>query len=402
MQCKFCRGDIPEGAKVCPTCGTPVENEVKENDTQNQTETENSQYNYQQGADQANGSQYNYQAGNDQMNSSQYNYQQGTNQNNGAGSQYNYQPNNAQNYNQGYSANGNVPGGKPISGTPYLVFSILCTLLCCLPLGIVGIVYASKINSAAKAGDVAGAQEAAKKAKLFTIIGAVGGLIITIIYLALFVFAGDTVSDSLDSTAPQSIVEEDESFVDETDDVEDADDATEEKAPVAASGKLGKTWDTYTVQLNDKVITLPCEMKDLEAIGFQLDTGDKAADYMVNPDEYELAFFNDQYGHSIMFDMVNDTDSAQKIVDCKVGGIYVDSYDMEDGRLSVIFPGNVQIGTTKDDVVAAYGEASDVYKGDTLHSYTWYADDDYYKSCSIELDAKTQKVDCMSMQCYDL
>ena len=47
-------------------------------------------------------------------------------------------------------------------------------------------------------------------------------------------------------------------------------------------------------------------MKDLEAIGFQLDTGDTSAEYMVNPDEYELAFFNDQYGHSIMFDMINE------------------------------------------------------------------------------------------------
>ena len=43
-------------------------------------------------------------------------------------------------------------------------------------------------------------------------------------------------------------------------------------------------------------------------------------------------------------------------------------------------------------LLAAYGEASDVYEGDTLHSYTWYADDDYFKNCRIELDAETQKV----------
>ena len=67
-----------------------------------------------------------------------------------------------------------MPGEKPVSGTPYMIFSILCTLLCCLPLGIAGIVYAAKINSLQKIGDYAGAKEAAKKAKLFTIIGAVG------------------------------------------------------------------------------------------------------------------------------------------------------------------------------------------------------------------------------------
>ena len=79
---------------------------------------------------------------------------------------------------------------------------------------------------------------------------------------------------------------------------------------------------TFTVSYTH--LTLPCEMKDLEAIGFQLDTGDTSAEYMVNPAEYELAFFNDQYGHSIMFDMINETDAALKIVECKDGGIYID------------------------------------------------------------------------------
>ena len=35
----------------------------------------------------------------------------------------------------------------PINWVPYLVLSIICTLCCCLPFGIVGIVYAAKINS---------------------------------------------------------------------------------------------------------------------------------------------------------------------------------------------------------------------------------------------------------------
>lgn len=398
MQCKFCRGDIPEGAKVCPTCGTPVESAAQESSASNQPEAENNSYNYQQANNQSGEGQYNYQQGTGQFGEGQYNYQQDQNQQNG--NQYNYQQNNGQNYNQGYNQgydqgynNGNVPGGKPISGTPYMIFAILCTLLCCLPLGIVGIVYAAKINSLQKVGDVAGAKEAAKKAKIFTIIGAVGGLIISIIYLALFVFAGDATSDIVDDVP---------AVVEDIEEPDDADEAKEEVPKVVPSGELGAAWNTYTVQINDKVITLPCEMKDLEAIGFQLDTGDTSAEYMVNPDEYELAFFNDQYGHSIMFDMINETDAALKIVDCKVGGIYIDEYDVEDGNLSVIFPGNVQIGSTKDEVLAAYGEASDVYEGDTLHSYTWYADDDYFKNCRIELDAETQKVSCMSLQCYDL
>lgn len=53
----------------------------------------------------------------------------------------------------------------------YLVPSILVTLCCCVPAGIVGIVYAAQVNTKVAAGDVAGAQESARLAKLWSWIG---------------------------------------------------------------------------------------------------------------------------------------------------------------------------------------------------------------------------------------
>ena len=78
-------------------------------------------------------------------------------------------------------------GGPTINQTPYLIWSILVTLFCCLPLGIGSIIYATKINSAQAAGDYAGAQDAAKKCKMFSIIGAVAGGLFEIIYIILVV-----------------------------------------------------------------------------------------------------------------------------------------------------------------------------------------------------------------------
>ena len=40
-----------------------------------------------------------------------------------------------------------------------LVWAILSTLFCCLPAGIVSIVYAAQVNGKLAAGDIAGAQE---------------------------------------------------------------------------------------------------------------------------------------------------------------------------------------------------------------------------------------------------
>ncbi|MBK7946288.1 MAG: CD225/dispanin family protein [Flavobacteriales bacterium] len=44
----------------------------------------------------------------------------------------------------------------------WLVESILVTLFCCLPFGIVGIINAASVNSKFDAGDIAGAETASK------------------------------------------------------------------------------------------------------------------------------------------------------------------------------------------------------------------------------------------------
>ncbi|HWL91472.1 MAG TPA: CD225/dispanin family protein [Actinomycetota bacterium] len=66
----------------------------------------------------------------------------------------------------------------------YLVWAILVTLLCFLPTGIVAIVFASQVTSKLQAGDVAGATEASNKAKMWTIISAVAGVVLAIALVA--------------------------------------------------------------------------------------------------------------------------------------------------------------------------------------------------------------------------
>ncbi|HCR32949.1 MAG TPA: hypothetical protein DIV57_06210 [Stenotrophomonas sp.] len=78
--------------------------------------------------------------------------------------------------------------------TPYipnnLVWAILSTLLCCLPVGIVSIVYAAQVNGKLAAGDVAGAQESADKAKKWAIWSAIAWLIMVVLYVLFFVVMG--------------------------------------------------------------------------------------------------------------------------------------------------------------------------------------------------------------------
>ena len=87
------------------------------------------------------------------------------------------------------------PGGQGmgyVRVTPdsFLVWSILSTVLCCLPLGIVAIVYSSKVDGLWSQGLYDEAEKASKNAKLFCLIGAGSGLLVGLIYFCILIFAG--------------------------------------------------------------------------------------------------------------------------------------------------------------------------------------------------------------------
>ncbi|WP_246149938.1 CD225/dispanin family protein [Arenimonas fontis] len=49
----------------------------------------------------------------------------------------------------------------------HLVWAILATICCCLPTGIVSIVYAAQVDGKLQAGDLAGARQSSDNAKLW-------------------------------------------------------------------------------------------------------------------------------------------------------------------------------------------------------------------------------------------
>ncbi|TPN82354.1 CD225/dispanin family protein [Aquimarina algicola] len=72
----------------------------------------------------------------------------------------------------------------------YLVESILATLFCCLPLGVVAIINASKVNSAFDAGNYDEAQEASESAKKWMKYSIIAGVVGIVLYVILVVVMG--------------------------------------------------------------------------------------------------------------------------------------------------------------------------------------------------------------------
>jgi len=81
---------------------------------------------------------------------------------------------------------GAMPPGQPAGGPPppnYLVWAILTTLFCCLPLGVASIVFAAQVNGKWAQGDAAGAMESSRKAKQFATWSAIAGVIVGVLYV---------------------------------------------------------------------------------------------------------------------------------------------------------------------------------------------------------------------------
>src|SRR6266702_2412578 len=78
------------------------------------------------------------------------------------------------------------PAGGAATVPNYLVPAII-SIFCCWPLAIPAIIFATQVNGKVAAGDVAGAQDASKKAKMFSFIAIGLGVVLILIYVVMMI-----------------------------------------------------------------------------------------------------------------------------------------------------------------------------------------------------------------------
>ena len=79
------------------------------------------------------------------------------------------------------------PGVPPNN---YLVWSILVLILCCVPAGIVSLVYSTQVNSKWAQGDVVGAQNSSTRARQWAMWGAIAtgvGALLYVVFVVILV-----------------------------------------------------------------------------------------------------------------------------------------------------------------------------------------------------------------------
>lgn len=161
MNCRNCYQEIPDNSKFCPHCGAK-QTETTMTAADNAAETvEASSVNPQESVVENRSQKEESEVGN---------Y---------ASPEYNNQYQTPPVYTEEAQA-------EPVNWIPYLVLAIISTVCCCLPFGIVSIVYAAKINSATSAGNNEEAQKAAKTARIWLIVSFVCGILVTVIYALVY------------------------------------------------------------------------------------------------------------------------------------------------------------------------------------------------------------------------
>lgn len=84
----------------------------------------------------------------------------------------------------------NTPSPGATGTVPNYLIPAIISLFCCMPLGIVAVIFAAQVNGKVAAGDTAGAMESSKKAKMFSFIAIGLGLLLILCYIVFIVFIG--------------------------------------------------------------------------------------------------------------------------------------------------------------------------------------------------------------------
>ncbi len=134
--------------------------------------------------------------------------------------------------------------------------------------------------------------------------------------------------------------------------------APAESAPKAAPGEgLGNNLDIFQISLDGTVFTFPgSTFADFIADGWVIDPGAAGASLPANT-ATSIDFTKN--GATIRLQALNTTTGAVPVEEATCAGVTIDKYKI--GQVQVAMPANLTIGSSSEDVLAAYGEPREKY-----------------------------------------
>ena len=153
---------------------------------------------------------------------------------------------------------------------------------------------------------------------------------------------------------------------------------------IAPSGALSGEWSSFEAELDGKIYQLPVLYSEFAANGWTM----KEESETLSPNYYDLVrlYNGDAF---VRADVINLSVNVLTYGECYIERLMLDEYDSEKGA-KLFLPGGIAIGSSLEDVRAAYGDPTDTYEGDT--SISWNYKESIYATVSIRFDSETTAV----------
>lgn len=307
-----------------------------------------------------------------------------------------------------------------------LTFSILeivtilsCNLLTGI-LGIIACVFTVKADSSFKEKRWDDFKSQAKTSAILLWVGFAGFILEMIVFIIFYAFIFSMASVDLDDIEDYATYGENfEYAIEESDDLDDsyadADTETEEKeteseasesdnSEVAAASEVqaGTGFTDPTITINGATMTFPLSYADFKALGFHISAEDES--YVLNTMYYtSVTLYNsneDVIGYCYLYD---NTENSIALSECVVYGVCIQNESYYDVTTDVVLPSGVNMNSSKEDWITAYGTPDYEYESDSYDSqdYQWYAHNDAYyddSSNSLEVSYWDGVIDEITMQ----
>lgn len=149
----------------------------------------------------------------------------------------------------------------------------------------------------------------------------------------------------------------------------------EESASAGNAGQIfASSWNTFQVRIDGGMTSVPLPFEDLQKIGYTID--DQASSLIMEPNKYKENVAVVKGTDKLYCTFYNDDTVPQPITNCKIGCIDISAANLPQNGIRLYLPGEVTLGITKDALLSAYGEASEVMTSFSCDTYTWKSEGD--------------------------
>lgn len=175
--------------------------------------------------------------------------------------------------------------------------------------------------------------------------------------------ASNPVQDEIDDVEIEEEIEEVEEEEEET---------TKPSGTVNTPSELSDDIYSFQVSIDGTVYQFPMWASDFAALGWEFDG---TPDGTLASYEYTVAETWVKDGVEVYTNLANLTMNTLTYEDAMVAGIEFDKWNMEDCDWEIILPKGVQYGvSTRDDIIAAWGEPTSEYDGSMYYNMTYEYD----------------------------